>query len=264
MIWTASTTCEDGRDETLLGPNTHDERGDERDPINDDQPVPAGAEKVGSAQIPGETMCDLGVVGDAEPVFPDSRSAMSSVTSGVSTALATLAKHCPTPLGWNTKSKRRYSALETEDSLKITGRRRRLIGLSHPRQEEVLFAWLTHALVPSDAPGPHKEVSQNPRDSEVAAALQESIVHISVKRRKTAHRVSLTSIPEVDERWSYWLTRPLRTPWTFGASPGMDPLSPTSPPSRSSTPSNPVAPSAYASCFASPHRPPSVIRWKLC
>jgi hypothetical protein len=30
MIWTASTTCEDGCDETLLGSNTHDERVDER------------------------------------------------------------------------------------------------------------------------------------------------------------------------------------------------------------------------------------------
>ncbi|OJA09459.1 hypothetical protein AZE42_02629 [Rhizopogon vesiculosus] len=217
------------------------------------------------AQIPGETIYDPAIIAvDAESVLQE---AVTSVASGVSAALATLAKHCPTPIAWKVKSKRQHSALETEDSPKITKRRRQLIGLGRPRQEEVLLAWFTHALVPSDVHGECEEVVQNPCDLEVERAPHESISHISIKRRKTAHRVSLTSIPEVDEGWSYWLARPLRTPWTFGASPGVDLSSSNFLSSRRLTTSVPVAlvssSRAYASCFAAPHRPPSVIHWKL-
>jgi len=203
---------------------------------------------------------------DAEPTLQGSRSAASS---GVSAALLTLAKHCPNQLGWKTRSKRRYGALEAEDPPKTSRRHRQLIGLGRPRQEEVMFTWLTHPLAPPDVHGDSTEVVQNPCDSEVATAQQESSSHISIKRRKTAHRVSLTSIPEVDEGWSAWLTRPLRTPGTFETSSTPETTSRctslTSHLSHRLTTSATVAPvsSAYASCFASPHRPPSVIHWKF-
>lgn len=307
MIWTASvTTRKGGDDETLPDINSHDERTDGRYADSFTfifirhqrslhystrcaQPVPEEAGKIDSGtgghrvhskssivadhRLVGKT----GVAVDAEPTLQDSRSAASSITSGVSAALLTLAKHCPTQLGWKTKSKRRYGALEAEDPPKTSKRHRQLIGLGRPRQEEVLLTWLTHPMVPSDVHGESTEVVQNPCDSEVATAQQESSSHISIKRRKTAHRVSLTSIPEVDEGWSAWLTRPLRTPGTLETSSTPETTSTacggdasrctslTSYLSRSLTTSATVAPvsSAYASCFASPHRPPSVIHWKF-
>ncbi|KAG2060810.1 hypothetical protein BDR06DRAFT_947301, partial [Suillus hirtellus] len=70
--------------------------------------------------------------------------------SPVTAALAVLAKHCPPQLGRKTKTKRQYSLLEQEDSPKIARKRRQLTGLGCPRQDDVLLAWLTHALAPSD------------------------------------------------------------------------------------------------------------------
>ncbi|KAG0694803.1 hypothetical protein DFH29DRAFT_1006013 [Suillus ampliporus] len=236
----------------------------------------------GSDEIPcnisAEKKSDIIIV-EAETVFQHlrSRSPVSSVTFGVSAALATIAKHCPPQLGWKTKTKRRCSSLEENNSPRTATKRRQLVGWGRPRQEEVLLSWLTHALVPSDllpsdvyvAPSDglvqDEQVAQDPCDSELGNIPQQHVSHVSVKRRKIAHRTSLTCIPEGEERSPCWLTRPVRAPRTFSLSPQRDLQPQTSPLSHGPTPPITVEPSsgAYASCFANAHRQPSIIRWKL-
>ncbi|KAG1733650.1 uncharacterized protein EDB91DRAFT_636266 [Suillus paluster] len=271
MLWAGSAAMdEDQSDEgdTSASDNSH----------TDDRSAVAETVKI-TSKSPDETPCNICaednsdiIIDEAEPTFQRSRSPVSSVTSGVSAALATLAKHCPPQLGWNSKikTKRPHSSLEEEISPRIIRKRRQLIGWGHLQQEEVLLAWLTHALVPSDSLpsevlAQDKSVAHDPCDSEIENTPSQVISHVSVKRRKTAHRISLTPIPEAEERWPYWLTRPLRTPWTFGSPLREDPPPRTSPPSHSPTPPIPAVrfSSAYASCFANAHRQPSVICWKL-
>ncbi|KAG1736602.1 hypothetical protein EDD22DRAFT_959743 [Suillus occidentalis] len=198
----------------------------------------------------------------------NAKAAFQRSQSPVSVALATLAKHCPPQLGRKTKTKRQFSSLEQESPLKITRKRPRFTSWGRPRQEEVLLSWLTHALVPSnvqssdmpsDMHAQDKKITEDPCDPEGRDDFPPSASHVSVKRPKTACRVSLASIPE--ERRSFWLTRPLRT--DISAQGDLQPA--TSPPSHSQSPPIPAArfSSVYASCFARPQRQPSVIHWKL-
>ncbi|KAG1750187.1 hypothetical protein EDB19DRAFT_1904425 [Suillus lakei] len=180
---------------------------------------------------------------DIVEVFQHSR-------SPVSAALAALIKHIPLQLGRKAKTSPRDSSLEQENYPKIARKRRHLIGLGRPRQEEVLLSWLTHALVPSDVlpsdaqfvpsdvHDQDKKIAEDPCDSEVGNASPKSVSHVTVKQRKTAHRISLASIPE--ERSSYWLTRSLRTTRTTGTSAQRDLQLPTSPPDHSRTPPIPT------------------------
>ncbi|KAG2367006.1 hypothetical protein BDR07DRAFT_1373158 [Suillus spraguei] len=130
-----------------------------------------------------------------------------------------------------------------------------------PRQEEELLSWLTHALVPSDVHAQDKKIADL-CDSQVEDASPKFVSRVSIKWRETTRRISVASIPE--ERWSYWLTRPLRTARKSDASAQGDLQPPTSLSDHSRTPSIPATrfSSAYASCFASPERQPSVIHWK--
>lgn len=186
----------------------------------------------------------------------------------MSIALATLAKHCQPQLGRKTKTKRQFSSLEQESPSKITRKRPRFTSWGRPRQEDVPLSQLTDALVPSDAQSSDmpsdmhaqdKKITEDPCDSEIRDAFPPSVSGVSVKRPKTAYRVSLASIPE--ERRSFWLTRPLRT--DILAQGDLQPA--TSPPSHSQSPPTPAVrfSSVYASCFARPQRQPSVIHWKL-
>ncbi|KAG1779203.1 hypothetical protein EV702DRAFT_1195700 [Suillus placidus] len=191
--------------------------------------------------------------------------------SPVSAALATLAKHCPPQLGRKTKKKRQYSSLEQENSPKLAGKRRQPIGWGGPRQEEVLLSWLTHALVPSDVQpsdmpfdvhAQDKKI-EDPCDSEAGDPSPKSVSHVLVTQPKTTRRISLASMPE--ERWSFWITRPLCTTRASETSAQGDLQPATSPPDHSRTAPIPAVrfSSAYASCFANPQRQPSAIHWKL-
>lgn len=200
---------------------------------------------------------------NAEAAFQRSR-------SPVSVALATLAKHCPPQLGRKAKTKRQFSSLEQESPPKKARKRPRFTGWGRPRQEEVLLSWLTHALVPadvqstdmpSDIHAQDKIITEGPCGSEVRDAFPPSVSHVSVKRPKTACRVSIASIPE--ERWSFWLTRPLRTTRTSDILAQGDLQPATSPPSQTPPITAVQFSSVYASCFARPQRQPSVIHWKL-
>ncbi|KAG2140063.1 hypothetical protein DEU56DRAFT_798374 [Suillus clintonianus] len=219
----------------------------------------------------GETLSDIcaehdsdSVIVEATATFQHSQLSVSSVTSGVSATIATLAKHCPPQIGWKAKTKRQYGSLEEDNPPRIARKQRQLLSWGRPRQEEVLLAWLTHALVPSDVhaqPAQDKKIAQDPCDSEVENASWRSISHVSVKRRKTAHVTSISK----EERRSCWLTRPLRTTWTSGTPAQEDLPHSNSPLDHSRTLPVPAVrfTSAYASCFANAHRQPSIIRWKL-
>jgi len=187
----------------------------------------------------------------------------------VAAVLAKLAKHCPPQLGQKAKTERQYSSLEPENSPKIARKRRQLTGWSRPRQEKVLFSWLTHALMPSDVRpcdglsdvhAQDKKISEDSCDLEIGDAFSKSVSHVSVKRQTIARRTSLATIPE--ERWPFWLTRPLRTTQTSNTSAQGD-LQPST--DHNQTPLIPSVrfSSANASCFANIRRQPSVIRWKL-
>ncbi|KAG1821178.1 uncharacterized protein BJ212DRAFT_1551038 [Suillus subaureus] len=250
---------------------THEDQMNETDTVAGDETKYTGDRSVGVETLEiisvpeGSGSSDTPV----EETLPDGRSPHGSVTdaakaevtlqrlrSPVAAALATLAKHCPPQLGWKAKTKRQYSSLEQEDSPKITRKRRQLIGWGRPRQEEDLLSWLTHALVPSYVQPSDVPSDVHAQDNKIAEDPCDSV---SVKGLST----SLASIPE--ERWSYWLTRPLRTTRTSDALALEDLQSPTFPPDHSQTPPIPAVrfSSAYASCFANPQRQPSVIRWKL-
>ncbi|KAG2093510.1 uncharacterized protein F5147DRAFT_421211 [Suillus discolor] len=215
----------------------------------------------------GETPSGIRSRQDSDIDASEGEAAFQRSQSPVTAALAALARHCPPQLGRKTKTTRFYSSLEQEDSPKIARKRRQLTGLGRPRQDDVLLAWLTHALAPSDVRSDgHAQDQKNDEDpcnSKVGNTSPKSVSHASVKRRGTAHKISLTSIQE--GRRSYWLTRPLRTTRTFDTSAQGDLQPPTSPPDNSQTPPIPAVqfPSAYPSCFANPQRQPSVIRWKL-
>lgn len=238
--------------------NEDDTAADDERKYNDDSTV--GGETLEIISVPqGEIPPDLCSQpnsdidsAEAEGTFQRSR---------LAAALVAVAKHCPPQLGWQAKTKRQHNSLEQENSPKIARKQRQLVGFGRPRQEEELLSWLTHALVPSDVHAQDKKITEEPCGSQVGEPSPKFVSHISVKRQ-TAHRISLSSIPE--ERWSYWLTRPLRRGGTSDASAQGDLQPPTSVPGHSRTPSIPATrfTSAYASCFASGQRQPSVIRWK--
>ncbi|KAG1835203.1 hypothetical protein EV424DRAFT_1359493 [Suillus variegatus] len=215
----------------------------------------------------GETPSGIRSRQDSDIDASEGETAFQRSQSPVTAALAALAKHCPPQLGRKTKTKRQYSSLEQEDSPKIARKRRQLTGLGRPRQDDVLLAWLTHALAPSDVRSDghaqDQEIDEDPCNSKVGNTSPKSVSHVSVKRRETANKFPLTSIQE--GRRSYWITRPLRTTRTFDTSDQRDLRPPTSPPDNSQTPPIPAVrfPSAYPSYFANPQRQPSVIRWKL-
>ncbi|KAG2037654.1 hypothetical protein BDR03DRAFT_956494 [Suillus americanus] len=260
MLWSGSAaTHEDHMDEDDT------DAGDERNYTDDRSVGVETLELISVSQASGEAPHDIRSQNDFDIDAAETEIAFQRLRSPVAAALETLAKHCPPQFGRRAKTKRQYSSLEQENSPKIARKRRHLIGWGRPRQEEDLLSWLTHALTPSDVHAQDKKIAKDPCDSEVGNASPKSGSHVSVKRLKTTRRTSLTSIPE--ERWSYWLTRPLRTTRTSDISAQGDLQPATSPPDHSQTP--PIPPvrfssaSAYASCFANPQRQPSVIRWKL-
>ncbi|KAG1887251.1 hypothetical protein F4604DRAFT_1720935 [Suillus subluteus] len=242
-------------------------RPSRRTKYTDDHSVGEMLEIISVPQCSGETPHVIRSQHDSDIDAAGAEMAFQRLRSFVAEALGTLAKHCPPQLGRKAKTKRQQSSLEQENSSKIARKRRHLIGWGRPRQEEDLLSWLTHSLVPpdmsSDVHAEDKKIAEGPCDSEVGNASPKSVSHVSVKRLKIARRTSLTSIPE--ERWSYWLTRPLCTTRMSGISAQGDLQPPASPPDRSQTPPIPAVrfSSAYASCFANTQRQPSVIRWKL-
>ncbi|KAG2347935.1 hypothetical protein BDR05DRAFT_987283 [Suillus weaverae] len=231
------------------------------------------SQSLGSSDAPvEETPSDIRSQDNSDIHAAEAEAAFKRSRSPVSAALATLAKRCPPQLGRKTKTKRQYSSLEQENSPKLAGKRRQPIGWGRPRQEEVLLSWLTHALVPSDRQpsdmpsdvhAQDKKITKDPCDSEAGDASPKSVSGVLVKQPKTARRISFASIPE--ERWSFWITRPLCTTRASETSAQGDLQPPTSPPDHSRTPPNSAVrfSSAYASCFANPQRQPSAIRWKL-
>ncbi|KAG1876763.1 hypothetical protein C8R48DRAFT_688455 [Suillus tomentosus] len=199
MLWSGSaTTHEDEMDDDITA------AGDERK-YNDNCSV-GGETFISVPQGSGETLSDIrsrqdsnidasegetpsGIRSrqDSDIDASEGETAFQRSQSPVTAALAALTRHCPPQLGRKTKTKRLYSSLEQEDSPKIARKRRQLTGLGRPRQDDVLLAWLTHALAPSDVRSDRhaqdQKIDEDSCNSKVVNTSPKSVCHVSVKRR---------------------------------------------------------------------------------
>ncbi|KIJ67096.1 hypothetical protein HYDPIDRAFT_38520 [Hydnomerulius pinastri MD-312] len=144
-----------------------------------------------------------------------------------------------------------------EDEYSWPAKKRKAFGFRALGHEAV--AWIPDAIIRPRIKSGWSQ-TKSPSAAQGPQALFKFTGNQDQEDRKSNNRLSLTSLPESVNGCSYWLSRPLKKPWTLHHF--VPSMSSANSPEDLENPKR-RATSVYAACFASGHRShPSVIRWK--